>query len=136
MTGPMVPVALSNAVPETLKQPVFGTPIWKIFAVFVMTIVTALLLLFWHRVTAHPASGGLVGVHGRLLLSPLSVLLSGVGLRYFFPNQIVVAGQFAAAAYVGADPRDLSGPGLGVLGLHAGHFRDGNFPENASRAEI
>jgi MscS family membrane protein len=100
-TGPLVPVALSDAVPDNLQRPVFGTPIWKIIAVLVLTLATTLFLLVWNRATTHPAWGGLVGARWRLLLSPLAVLLSGIGLRDFFSYQIIVAGQFAAATYAG-----------------------------------
>lgn len=71
MTGPLVPVALSNAMPERLKRPVLGTSIWKIAVVVVLTLVAALLLVFWNRLTTHPAWGGLVAERWRLLLSLL-----------------------------------------------------------------
>lgn len=99
LTGPMVPAVLLKAVPENLKQPVFGTPIWKIIAVVILTMVATLLLLLLNRLTTHPAWGGLVGERWRLLLSPLAALLVAIGLRYFFAGQIVVTGQFASAVF-------------------------------------
>ena len=101
MTGPLVPLSLSNAVPENLRSPVLGTPVWKIAAVGVLTIATALFLLVWHRATTHPRWGGRAGERWRLLLSPVAMLLAGLGLREFFSSQIIVAGPFAAATYAG-----------------------------------
>lgn len=98
-TGPMIPAGLADTMPESLKRPVLGTPIWKIIAVVVTMSATALLLFGWNRVTTHPAWGGLVGDRWRLLLSPLAVLVAGVGLRTFFSAQIVIAGQVAVATY-------------------------------------
>lgn len=99
LTGPMVPAALLEAVPETLKQPALGTPIWKIMAVVVLALIAALLLRLWHRAVTYPAWGGLVGERWRLLLSPLAMLLAAFGLRYLFASEIVVVGQFASAVY-------------------------------------
>ena len=95
LTGPMVPAVLLKAVPENLTQPVLGTPIWKIIAVVVLTIIVALLLLLWNRATTYPSWGGVAGDRWRRLLSPLAVLFAAFGLLYFFDGQIVVAGQFA-----------------------------------------
>ncbi|WP_165354531.1 mechanosensitive ion channel domain-containing protein [Tropicimonas sp. IMCC6043] len=100
-TGPMVPVALADAVPEKLKRPVLGTPIWKIVASVLLTAISVLILLAWNRATTHPDWGGRVGERWRLLLSPLAVLLAGLGLRYFLSGQIIVAGTFAAVTYAG-----------------------------------
>ncbi len=101
LTGPLMPVSIADSVPENLKQPVFGTPIWKIAAVAVLTIILALLLLFWNRATANSTWGGLVGERWQRLLSPLAAMIAGVGLRYFVANHVVVVGEFAAAAYAG-----------------------------------
>jgi len=95
LTGPMLPAALFEAVPENLQQPILGTPIWKIIAVSVITMIVALLLLLWNRATKYPTWGGMVGDHWRQLLSPLAVIGAVYGLQYFFASQIVVVGEFA-----------------------------------------
>ncbi len=99
LTGPMVPAALIDAVPENLMRPVLGTPIWKIIAVAVLTLLSALLLILWNRATTHPAWGGLVGERWRQILSPLALLLVALGLRYIFATQIIVVGAFASAVF-------------------------------------
>jgi MscS family membrane protein len=100
LTGPMFPAVLLKAVPENLMQPVLGTPIWKIIAVVVLTIIVALLLLLWNHATRSPTWGrGMVGDRWRRLLSPLAVLVAAFSLHYFFASQIVVAGQFATIVF-------------------------------------
>lgn len=99
LTGPLVPAALPDMVPGNLKQPVLGTPIWKIAAVVVLTLLAALLVYLWGRLAALPTRGGLVGDRWRLLSDPLAMLMAGLGLRYFIYHQIIVAGAFAEATY-------------------------------------
>lgn len=99
LTGPMVPAVLLKAIPTNLRQPVFGTPIWKIIAVVMLTIIVVLLLLIWNRATRYPTWGGVVGERWRRLLSPLAVLVAAFGLHYFFAGQIVVIGQFATMVF-------------------------------------
>jgi hypothetical protein len=38
MTGPLIPARLIVAVPDALRNPVLGTPIWKILLVAVIAL--------------------------------------------------------------------------------------------------
>jgi len=97
LTGPMVPAALVKAVPDSLKQPLFGTPIWKIIAVVLATLLMTLLLIVWHRAVTVREQNDQPGVLWRRLLSPLAIVLIAFGLHYIFALQINVAGEFAVA---------------------------------------
>jgi len=47
LTGPMIPAAVRNAIPQPLLQPVLGSPLWKILFVAVMTVALVGILYGW-----------------------------------------------------------------------------------------
>jgi H+/Cl- antiporter ClcA len=47
ITGPMVPAGVLATMPDALKKVWLDTPIWKVLAVLVLIILSALLVLSW-----------------------------------------------------------------------------------------
>ena len=110
LTGPMIPAALVSLVPESVKQPVLGTPIWKIFTVFVLVLTAMLLFVVLRRVVALRARTSRRPRLWRRVLSPLAILAVIFTIWSFTATQINVAGDFAWGA-------DLTATILGYLAL-------------------
>ncbi|MEM6914449.1 MAG: mechanosensitive ion channel family protein [Pseudomonadota bacterium] len=54
ITGPMIPDALVSSIPNALKQPIWGTPIWKAIAAGVLSFLVLGLLSLWLRILPRP----------------------------------------------------------------------------------
>ena len=95
IAGPLIPSALISALPDSLKVSYLDTPVWKIIAVVLISLIAVLLLILWHRaVTMHVQGNRIAHLLRRILSSAAVLLVIGV-LHYFFQTQIVVAGQFS-----------------------------------------
>jgi MscS family membrane protein len=93
----MIPVVLVQAIPGSLKRTFLDTPIWKIFAVILLTALAILLLTLWHRfVNLLQLKGGLTKSL-RNLLTPVAVIWVVHALQPFISFEINVSGRFAEA---------------------------------------
>jgi MscS family membrane protein len=110
LTGPMIPAVLVAAVPDFMKQPVLGTPIWKILAVILVVLLAVLVLAFLHRVIAASRPGRKRAALWRRTLSPLAIIAAAFAIWRFSAIQINVSGQFAWAL-------DVAMTIVGYLGL-------------------
>jgi MscS family membrane protein len=142
ISGPLIPTALISAVPDGLKQSVLGTPIWKIIMVVGFTLVSALLLVLWHRAVTLRASASRLAYLWCRMLSPLAILIVALGLQSFFAYQVNVAGQFSRTIDVSVTVIvSLAGAwAFWVLALafmesiiHRQHFSEGNVHSNMLR---
>ncbi len=95
LAGPLVPASLVFATSETLRITVLDTPIWKIIAVIVLSLVAALLLILWHRAVTLRNPGSRIAYLLLRILSPAAVLVVIMVLQYVFQMQIIIAGQFS-----------------------------------------
>ncbi|GMG83614.1 hypothetical protein LNKW23_28270 [Paralimibaculum aggregatum] len=95
LTGPMIPSGLIAAMPPPLRQPLAGTPRWKVLAVLAAAAVAALLLLLWHRLVTPRDAAIRQRALWRRLLSPLAIIGAVILLHGFFTFQINIAGSFA-----------------------------------------
>ncbi len=54
ITGPMIPDVLVSSIPRPLKQPIWGTPIWKAATAIVLSILVLALISLWLRALPRP----------------------------------------------------------------------------------
>jgi MscS family membrane protein len=95
LTGPMMPPRLVAAVPKPLRQPVLGTPVWKILIVLLLTAPACLLVILVYRLIARRKPGDRLSKRWLSLLGPLAVILITWALQTFFTDQVNVAGRFS-----------------------------------------
>ena len=95
LAGPLIPAALVSALPDSMKISFLGTPVWKIFAVVVISLVAALLLIHWHRAGTRRDPGSQIAYLMRRILSPVAILVVITVLQYIFASEIIVTGLFS-----------------------------------------
>lgn len=95
IAGPIFPAALISALPDSLKASYLDTPVWKIFAVVLISLIAALMLILWHRVVAQRNAGSRIARLLRSIVSSATVLVVIGLLLHFFQTQISVTGRFA-----------------------------------------
>ncbi|BCH27613.1 hypothetical protein MesoLjLb_73980 [Mesorhizobium sp. L-8-3] len=91
VTGPMIPAALVESIPDSLKRTALGVPIWKAVAVVVCSIVAGILLFALHRLLRR--AGGRAG--WTAILTPLAIVFVVALLQRFFAFQINITGDFS-----------------------------------------
>ena len=94
--GPMIPVELMRAVPESLTGVWLDTPIWKVSLVLCLTLVAIVLLILWHKVLRiyKPKNRALRFL--RRSMTPIVVIAVVLGLQDFVSYQIDITGRFAS----------------------------------------
>jgi MscS family membrane protein len=95
LTGPLIPAAFVQAMPERLRRLWLGTPAWKVIAVaaFILLLAIALASLFRFLEATEPEKR-LSALAWRTLL-PLAILGATVGAIPYFSHQINVSGNLA-----------------------------------------
>ena len=95
ITGPLIPVAVVEAVPPNMRALWLGTPIWKVVATILSAVIAAVVLARLHRwLSSRKPASRMAGLAWRLI-SPLSVLFVIALLIPFFDDQINVFGAFS-----------------------------------------
>jgi MscS family membrane protein len=102
LTGPMIPSALVRAIPEIMKRPMLGTPVWKIAFVLVLIFLSMLLVLSLHRFGGRRAPAVRGSRTWRKALIPLSIIGLAFAVSSFSAKQINVAGDFGWGVDVAA----------------------------------
>ena len=95
--GPMIPVRLVSALPDSWKFVWKGTPVWKIIIVFILALASTLLLLVFRRVINAQESKTRLVVQLRHLVMPTTIILAVNGLQYLIAREVNVSGEFAKA---------------------------------------
>jgi MscS family membrane protein len=94
--GPMIPMGLVSALPDSLKRIWFGTPIWKILTAAILILLAALLLVALHRLIHRRAPETMIATRLRLLLTPVMVIIVIVlVLNPLITLQLNLSGSFA-----------------------------------------
>jgi MscS family membrane protein len=96
LTGPLIPSRLLVAVPDALRNPVLGTPIWKILLVAMITLPAIVALVLWHRLIVSGARESRLDQFWRHMLSALSCIAALLGLRAFV-FEVNLSGLFSKA---------------------------------------
>lgn len=109
LTGPLIPARLIAAVPDALRNPVLGTPIWKVLLVSMITLPAVVALVLWHRLIVSGAGESRLGQFWRHMLSALSCIAALLGIKAFV-FEVNLTGLFSKAV-------DTTGTLLLFLGL-------------------
>jgi MscS family membrane protein len=94
-TGPLIPVALVSAIPNSLKKTFLDTPIWKIIATVATMVLAGALLVLWHRAAATRSPKNRIAYLLFRMLSPIAIIVIALVLRDFFDVQVNTAGRFS-----------------------------------------
>lgn len=98
--GPLIPAKLVAELPDRLKQPWLGTPIWKVFTIILLGLFDVMLIAVWHRLT-RPRTVANRTIRDLLhLLTPAAIILVAVMSGRFVTNQLNLHGTFAIATDV------------------------------------
>lgn len=94
-SGPMIPAWLVGAIPESLKATWKGTPIWKVLAVLLVSMLAVLLIRLAHRLAAGKEADKRIVALVWSLLPPLTMLATVMFLSSFFTFQLHLSGEFS-----------------------------------------
>jgi MscS family membrane protein len=96
ITGPMVPAGVLAVMPDALKRVWLDTPIWKVLAVLVLIILSALLVVLLHRAINRGETDDRLGFLLRRALTPIAILVVDLTLTPIIEHEINVSGRFSA----------------------------------------
>ena len=95
ITGPTIPAGVLGVMPDGLKQVWLDTPRWKILAVLVLAILSALVLMLFHRAINRREVNSRLNFLLRRALTPVAILLVVPLLDRFIEFEIIVSGRFS-----------------------------------------
>jgi MscS family membrane protein len=140
VTGPMIPRWIPANIPAPLQEVWLKTPIWKVIAVALMTILAAVLLIVFHRMVNRKTAKEPLYTALRRALTPIAILVVFSWFSNFITFQINVAGGFARIVETTATIiRYLAGAWLAWLllrALFAGIVRSRNIPVDSFDAHL
>lgn len=93
--GPMIPLWLVSALPNSLKHTWLDTAVWKIILAVIIGVLVIFLLFLWHRVINWKTPEGSLATRFHRLLLPLAIILFVIPLESFFSHELNVFGTFA-----------------------------------------
>ena len=96
LTGPFIPPAVVLAMPRGLWDLWWDTPIWKVIATMLVTLIATLLLLGLHQLLLRTEPDTRVGALFWRLLRPISIMATVGLLIPFVEGQINTSGVFSA----------------------------------------
>jgi MscS family membrane protein len=94
ISGPMVPAGVLAVMPDGLKSIWLDTPRWKVLAVLVLIILSALLVVFLHRAINRGETDNRLGFLVRRALTPIAILVVVLTLMAFIEHEIKISGRF------------------------------------------
>lgn len=95
ITGPLIPVSLVAAVPESLQKIYLDTPVWKIISAVAISLLMILVLMIWYRVVVRiTPENRILSTIVRLLI-PTAAIAVVRGLKIFFADELTVTGRFS-----------------------------------------
>ena len=95
ITGPTIPASVLIAIPQGLKRVWLDTPIWKVFAVFVLTLLSVFLLMLLHRALNRVESAHQTGFLLRRIITPVAILVLVRIFKHIVAYEINVSGVFS-----------------------------------------
>ena len=95
LTGPFIPRALEDAMPESLKAPWLETPVWKTIATLVLLTFSVIILNRFHRLVAAKGDETHLGTLARKLVTPIAICATMYALDWFVQSQLKLFGDAA-----------------------------------------
>lgn len=96
VTGWVIPAAVDEAIPDSLKAILLGTPIWKIFSVVVLIALSTGVFWIWLQFVRKLSNKAGKFRHYFRILGPLAALPIIYALSYILRLQINIGGTFAS----------------------------------------
>ena len=93
--GAMIPGNVVINLPESLKRPVAGNPVWKLLAAAILVILAIVLLIIIRRLSRSQLSKSKLNADLRRLLLPVATILTMYSLDYFVRLELIVTGGVA-----------------------------------------
>ena len=95
LTGPMIPLGVSTAMPDGLKRLWLNTPIWKVLAVLILAVLLVSVIKLFHRVINRGETNNQTGLLLRRALTPLAILVVVRIFESIIAFEINVSGTFS-----------------------------------------
>ncbi|MCK5363231.1 MAG: mechanosensitive ion channel family protein, partial [Gammaproteobacteria bacterium] len=95
LTGPMIPLGVSTAMPDGLKRLWLNTPIWKVLAVLILAVLLVSVIKLFHRVINRGETNNQTGLLLRRALTPLAILVVVRIFESIIAFEINVSGAFS-----------------------------------------
>jgi len=96
-TGPLIPFAFTDSIPDSFRVNVFGTPFWKVLIASVLAVAIASITMLWSRLVSKLTSNR--GMVGQLAWRATIPILLGAVIHLAYQNiislQLNVSGDFA-----------------------------------------
>lgn len=96
-TGPLVPAALIDALPDVANERVFGSPLWKSVFAVLGGLLIALLVLLWQRAIGGRGEKGTARHHVYGATTPLFLFALLLVYELYMSSQVNPSGQLAEA---------------------------------------
>ena len=94
-TGPMIPEAVVDAMPPSLRALWLDTPAWKAIAVLALTVIAGTVILIVHQIINRYQIKNRTGHLLRRTLTPALLFIILTALDLFFSSQIDLSGRFS-----------------------------------------
>ena len=95
LTGPSIPAAFVERLPDNVKETLYGTPIWKIvFSIAALVIVLALFVFLRRWMTRNTPDSPFATKILRMLI-PITGIALAWGLYWYLRMELIISGQFA-----------------------------------------
>ena len=95
LTGPMIPLGVSTAMPDGLKRLWLNTPIWKVLAVLILAVLLVSVIKLFHRVINRGETNNQTSLLLRRALTPLAILVVVRIFESIIAFEINVSGAFS-----------------------------------------
>jgi MscS family membrane protein len=94
-TGPMIPATFVRAMPDSLKGTWYGTPVWKVLVVLLVSVLAGLLIGMIHQLVARKATDKKIGSLSWRLLRPVSIIAVVMLFSRFIDFELIISGGFS-----------------------------------------
>jgi MscS family membrane protein len=95
LTGPSIPAAFVDKLPDYLRETLLGTPIWKILFSVVAFAVAMTLFVFLRRWMTRSTPATPFATTTLRMLIPITAMALAWGLYWYLQMELIISGQFA-----------------------------------------
>lgn len=100
-SGPLIPLGLVEALPDSLRDPLLDSPLWKVIVGILGAMLVTLIVAAWHRWIGSRGPQGTVRGHVLSLTTPIVLVILLEAYRLFMDTQVNSGGTFAELVLFG-----------------------------------